>query len=100
MQQTPPGFCVAVKSSRYLTHIKRLADMQRGVQRLIEPLQPLVEVGRMGARWGGSCRRGNSSQSELAEWPERLGGWARDVDVYAYFNNDREQFALPPRHAR
>ncbi|HEV2786674.1 MAG TPA: DUF72 domain-containing protein, partial [Solirubrobacteraceae bacterium] len=47
-QQTPGGFCFAVKSSRYLTHIKRLSDMERGVQRLVEPLEPLSGAGRMG----------------------------------------------------
>lgn len=48
--------------------------------------------------YGHRGRRGNYSQSELAEWAERLGEWARNVDVYAYFNNDREQFA--PANAR
>jgi uncharacterized protein YecE (DUF72 family) len=173
--QTPPGFCFAVKSSRYLTHIKRLTDMQRGVQRLIAPLQPLDEAGRMGPmlwqlpanfhrddarlafaldrlppgrhtfefrhaswfcpevyellRWHGVAltiadrpglefqsheltadftyvrfhhghrgRRGNYSRTEIAEWAQRIGEWAQDVDVYAYFNNDWEQFA--PGNAR
>ena len=41
MRQTPAGFCFAVKSSRYLTHMKRLTDLDRGVQRLYEPLEPL-----------------------------------------------------------
>lgn len=48
VQQTPPGFCFAVKSSRYLTHIKRLSDMERGVQRLIGPLEPLAGADRLG----------------------------------------------------
>lgn len=48
VRQVPDGFCFAVKSSRYLTHMKRLSDMERGVQRLIEPLEPLRETGRMG----------------------------------------------------
>lgn len=48
MAQTPPEFCFAVKSSRYLTHMKRLTDMGRGVQRLYEPLQPLIDAGRLG----------------------------------------------------
>ncbi len=47
-QQTPPGFCCAIKSSRYLTHMKRLTDLDRGVQRLYEPLEPLAEAGRFG----------------------------------------------------
>jgi uncharacterized protein YecE (DUF72 family) len=48
VQQTPEGFCFAVKASRYLTHIKRLTDLEQGVQRLYEPLEPLVQAGRLG----------------------------------------------------
>jgi uncharacterized protein YecE (DUF72 family) len=175
-KQTPEGFCFAVKSSRYLTHIKRLTDMERGVQRLVDPLAPLAEAGRMGPmlwqlpanfhrdderlafaldhlppgrhtfefrhaswftpdvyellRWhnvaltvadrpeiadfqsheitadftyvrfhyGHRGRRGNYSQTELAEWAARVRSWAGEVDVYAYFNNDWEEVA--PRNAR
>ncbi|CAN5644007.1 hypothetical protein BH20ACT17_BH20ACT17_04470 [soil metagenome] len=166
---------LAVKSSRYLTHVKRLRDMRQGVQRLYEPLQPLIEVERLGPvlwqlpanfhrdderlanaldqlpagrhtfefrhrswfcddvlellRWHGVAltiadrpgldfqthdltadfayvrfhhghrgRRGNYSDSELAEWAQRIADWGHDVDVYAYFNNDWEIFA--PRNAR
>jgi len=173
--QTPADFCFAVKSSRYLTHVKRLRDMRQGVQRLYEPLQPLVEAARLGPvlwqlpanfhrdderladaldqlpagrhsfefrhrswfcdevlellRWHGVAltiadrpgldfqthdltadfayvrfhhghrgRRGNYSDSELAEWAQRIADWGHDVDVYAYFNNDWEIFA--PRNAR
>jgi len=168
--QTPPDFCFAVKSSRYLTHIKRLTDMERGVQRLVEPLVPLAEAGRIGPmlwqlpanfhrddarlafaldhlppgrhtfefrhaswfcpevyellRWHGVAltiadrpelefqtheltadftyvrfhyghrgRRGNYSQTEIAEWAARIGEWAQSGDVFAYFNNDWEEFA-------
>lgn len=175
VQQTPGEFCFAVKSSRYLTHIKRLTDMERGVQRLTEPLEPLGDGGRMGPmlwqlpanfrrdderlafaldhlppgrhtfefrhaswfcpevyellRWhdvaltiadrpeiasfqsremtagftylrfhyGHRGRRGNYSKSELAEWAPRIAEWAQERDVYAYFNNDWEEFA--PRNA-
>jgi uncharacterized protein YecE (DUF72 family) len=174
--QVPDGFCFAVKSSRYLTHVKRLSDMERGVQRLIEPLEPLREADRMGPmlwqlpanfhrnderlafaldhlppgrhtfefrhaswfvpevyellRWhnvaltiadrpgleefqshemtadftyvryhhGHRGRRGNYSKSELVEWADRLARWGAERDVYAYFNNDWEEFA--PRNAR
>ncbi|MFI6598432.1 DUF72 domain-containing protein [Nonomuraea sp. NPDC050536] len=34
--RTPDGFVMAVKASRYLTHIKRLADPQEPVRRLME----------------------------------------------------------------
>ncbi len=46
--QTPPEFEFAVKASRYLTHIKRLVDIHEGIARFYEPLQPLVEAGRLG----------------------------------------------------
>ena len=45
---TPPGFVFAVKASRYLTHVKRLADMGRGVERLYEGIAPLVASGKLG----------------------------------------------------
>lgn len=48
VQQTPPGFVFAVKASRYLTHIKRLTELGQGVERLYEPLQPLIDAGRLG----------------------------------------------------
>lgn len=49
LQQTPPGFVFAVKGSRYLTHIKRLADTREGVARFYERIEPLCESGRLGA---------------------------------------------------
>jgi uncharacterized protein YecE (DUF72 family) len=48
VERTPEGFLFTVKSSRYLTHMKRLTDMERGVQRLWERLQPLLESPKMG----------------------------------------------------
>lgn len=47
-QQTPEQFSFAVKASRYLTHVKRLADMGEGVSRFYERIEPLVEAGRLG----------------------------------------------------
>jgi uncharacterized protein YecE (DUF72 family) len=46
--QVPADFVFTIKSSQYLTHMKRLTDMERGVERLYEPLQPLIEAGRLG----------------------------------------------------
>src|SRR5437588_4676665 len=48
VKQTPPDFVFAVKASRYLTHIKRLVDVRQGVARFYEPLEPLVNAGRLG----------------------------------------------------
>jgi uncharacterized protein YecE (DUF72 family) len=46
--QTPVGFLFAVKASRYLTHVRRLVDIGDGIRRFYEPLEPLIEVGRLG----------------------------------------------------
>lgn len=173
--QVPESFVFAVKGSRYLTHMKRLVDIDQGLQRFFDPLQPLREAGRLGpvlwqmppnfhrdeerlagllerlpegrhavefrhASWFtdpvlallqaydvalvvahdarlskpwpevesptawryvrfhyGRGREGNYSAAELRAWAERLRGWGRAGDVYAYFNNDWQAFA--PRNA-
>ena len=34
---------------------------------------------------------------ELGEWADRIAGWRKRTEVFAYFNNDWEEFA--PRNA-
>src|SRR5436190_3911052 len=172
VEQTPDGFCFAVKVSRYVTHIRRLVDAGRGLERLLARIGPLVDSGRLGpllwqlpatfrrdesrladaltelpgefrhciefrhpswfaadvmemlrerdvalvvgdhperpfqtttptAGWsyvrfhhGHRGRRGNYSDRELESWSRRIRAWARQGDVYAYFNNDWEAFAV------
>jgi uncharacterized protein YecE (DUF72 family) len=48
VEQTPPGFTFAAKASRYLTHMKRLTDLERGVERYYASIAPLVESGKLG----------------------------------------------------
>jgi uncharacterized protein YecE (DUF72 family) len=43
---------------------------------------------------GHRGRRGNYSETELQAWAERIAAWRRDVEVFAYFNNDWEGFAV------
>jgi len=40
-QRTPGDFVMAVKASRYLTHIKRLRDPEQPVQRILDATEPL-----------------------------------------------------------
>jgi uncharacterized protein YecE (DUF72 family) len=44
--------------------------------------------------YGAKGRRGNYSQSELETWKHRLTQWRRKVEIYMYFNNDWEGFAV------
>jgi uncharacterized protein YecE (DUF72 family) len=64
---------MAVKASRYLTHLRRLREAAEPVKRLVDA-------------------------AVLASWAERIAGtWEADRDVYVYFNND--QGGAAPRGA-
>ena len=43
---------------------------------------------------GTRGRNGNYSRSELEAWAGQLDVWSRKVDVFAYFNNDWEGYAI------
>ncbi len=168
---TPPDFVFAVKGSRFLTHMKKLRDLDVGVGRFYEAIRPLADSPKLGpvlwqlpdrfardddrlagslaalppgrhafefrhpswfapdvyailrahdaalvvgdhprrgfqstvrtASWrflrfhhGRRGRRGNYAESELATWAARIARWRADGDVYAYFNNDWEGYAV------
>ena len=171
--ESPRDFLFAVKVSRYITHIKRLQDVERNLAILYERIAPLLASEKMGpllwqlpptlkrdddrlaraladlppgqrhcfefrhpswfvpdvmsllrerhvalvigdrpqvhafqtheltanftfVRFHGGTRgsNGNYSHDELDEWADRLRGWAQHVDVYSYFNNDWEGYAI------
>jgi uncharacterized protein YecE (DUF72 family) len=48
VRATPERFEFAVKASRFLTHVKRLTDVGRGIRRFYAPLQPMIEAGKLG----------------------------------------------------
>jgi uncharacterized protein YecE (DUF72 family) len=43
---------------------------------------------------GNRGRGGNYSRSEIESWGRRIAQWRRQTEVYAYFNNDWEGYAL------
>jgi uncharacterized protein YecE (DUF72 family) len=171
VEQSPEGFLFAIKSSRYLTHVKRLTDLRQGIERFYERLEPLLGSPKLGpvlwqlpenfhrdderlaaalarlpagrhcfefrheswftddvyallrehgvalvigdhpkrrfqahqltADWtfvrfhyGRRGRNGNYSERELREWAERIAAWRTQGDVYAYFNNDWNAYAI------
>jgi len=72
VEQTPPDFLFAVKASRYLTHIKRLVGIAEGIERFYEPLQPLIDHGRLGpVLW--------QLPENFHRDDERLTGWLEAV---------------------
>jgi uncharacterized protein YecE (DUF72 family) len=46
--QTPDGFLFAAKASRYLTHVRRLREIEQGVHRYYDRIAPLVEADKLG----------------------------------------------------
>jgi uncharacterized protein YecE (DUF72 family) len=171
VRESSPEFLFAVKASRYLTHMKRLLDINPGVARFYERIEPLVDSPKLGpvlwqlpenfhrdverlasalaqlpsgrhafefrhASWfceevyallrarrvalvigdhperpfqahelttdwtfirfhyGRRGRGGNYSKRELEEWAARIGDWHEGADVYAYFNNDWNAYAV------
>jgi len=48
VDQTPEGFVFAAKASRYLTHVRRLKEIETGIARYYERIEPLVEAGKLG----------------------------------------------------
>jgi uncharacterized protein YecE (DUF72 family) len=47
---------------------------------------------------GTRGRHGNYSRSEIETWARRISQWRRETEIYLYFNNDWEGYAL--RNAR
>ncbi|MDX6668343.1 MAG: hypothetical protein QOK04_1723 [Solirubrobacteraceae bacterium] len=47
-EQTPPDFVFALKASRYLTHVKRLTDLDQGIRRYYERIEPLAGTPKLG----------------------------------------------------
>jgi uncharacterized protein YecE (DUF72 family) len=171
VERTPNGFLFAVKASRYLTHVKRLAGLRDGVARFYDRIASLAASPKMGpvlwqlpanfhrdderladalaalpdgrhciefrheswfapdvyallrehavalvigdhperpfqaheftADWtflrlhfGARGRDGNYSHAELERWKRRIAAWRSRVEVFAYFNNDWEGFAV------
>jgi uncharacterized protein YecE (DUF72 family) len=169
--ETPDGFVFAAKASRYLTHVRRLRDVEQGIHRYYERIMPLIEADKLGPvvwqlppnflrdddvlaaalellppgrhcfefrhaswfdervyallrehdaalviadhpRWpfqareltadwtlvrlhhGHRGRRGNYSETELDEWARRIAQWRRRAEIFVYFNNDWEGFAV------
>jgi uncharacterized protein YecE (DUF72 family) len=48
VEETPEDFVFALKASRYLTHVRRLREIDRGIARYYERIEPLVDSGKLG----------------------------------------------------
>ena len=48
VNETPEEFLFAAKASRYLTHIRRLRDIEQGIERYYERIEPLARSAKLG----------------------------------------------------
>jgi uncharacterized protein YecE (DUF72 family) len=48
VEQTPADFLFALKASRYLIHMKKLRDIEQGIGRFYERIEPLARTPKMG----------------------------------------------------
>ena len=74
VEQTPEGFLFAAKASRYLTHMKRLTDLSRGVERFYASIDPLVGSGRLGPVIWQLPERFHRDDERLARALEAVAG--------------------------
>jgi uncharacterized protein YecE (DUF72 family) len=80
--RTPPGFVVAVKASRYLTHVKRLKEPREPVHRLMEH----------------SAALGDRLGPVLLQLPPTLRGDAEALDACLACFPRGTRVAVEPRH--
>jgi uncharacterized protein YecE (DUF72 family) len=48
LEATPPDFLFAVKASQFLTHMKRLMNMEQGIGRFYDAIEPLARSPKLG----------------------------------------------------
>lgn len=81
---TPPSFTFAVKASRYLTHIRRLTDLDRGFKRFYEPLEPMIEAGRIGPVLWQLPENFHRDDERLARWLAALNSTPSTLHVIEF----------------
>ena len=69
---TPARFAFAVKASRFLTHVKRLSDVDHAIERFYAPLEPMVQAGKLGPVLWQLPETFQRDDERLARWLDAL----------------------------
>jgi uncharacterized protein YecE (DUF72 family) len=103
LAKLPPGrHCVEFRNEGWFTEEVYAQLRDAGVALAIgdHPKRPHV-AHEITADWtlvrfhyGHRGRRGNYSETELEEWAQRIERWRERAEVFLYFNNDWEGFAI------
>jgi uncharacterized protein YecE (DUF72 family) len=92
----PSWFCKTVR--------ERLAEAGAALvfadhpHRSFQTFEPTADWVYLRFHYGSRGVRGGYSKDELEEWAHRIDDWSKRGDVYAYFNNDWEAFAVRDAH--
>jgi uncharacterized protein YecE (DUF72 family) len=81
IRDTPPGFVFSVKASRFLTHVKRLTGIGDGIKRFYEPLEPLIEAGRLGPVLWQLPANFTRDDERLRTWIEALPAGRQTIEL-------------------
>jgi uncharacterized protein YecE (DUF72 family) len=101
LERLPPGrHCFEFRHQSWFAAEVYALLRERGVALVIgdhpeRPFQPrelTADWTFVRFHYGG--RNGNYSESELEEWRRRISAWRAHAEVFAYFNNDWEGFAV------
>ena len=80
VEQTPAEFVFAVKASRYLTHVRRLLEIEEAIKRFYEPLAPLLEAGKLGPVLWQLPENFRRDDARLHGWLEALPGGMHTIE--------------------
>jgi uncharacterized protein YecE (DUF72 family) len=64
-------------------------------RRKLPEARPVGPLAYLRLHHGARGRRGNYSKTELDQWRRRIAAWRSRREVFAYLNNDWEEFAPP-----
>jgi uncharacterized protein YecE (DUF72 family) len=103
LEALPPGrHCFEFRHESWFTEDVYALLRNQGVALVVgdHPRRPF-QTRELTADWtfvrfhyGRRGRNGNYSGPELEEWAKQIASWRRRADVYAYFNNDWQGFAV------
>jgi uncharacterized protein YecE (DUF72 family) len=103
LEQLPPGrHCFEFRHESWFVDEVYELLRSRGVALVIgDTPQRRFQAHELTTDWmfirfhhGSRGHYSNYSERELEEWARRIEGWAQRADVYAYFNNDRNGYAV------
>jgi uncharacterized protein YecE (DUF72 family) len=103
LEALPPGrHCFEFRhASWFVPEVERLLREHRAALVIGDSPKRPFQTQELTADWtfvrfhyGSRGRNGNYSDRELEDWANTISAWRKQVDVFAYFNNDWNAYAV------